>query len=198
MSDFDAIVVGSGVAGLGQAAMLQQSGKKTLLVDRWPRPGGRLQSYPQNGWLIENGLHIVEMGKLGFCHEMAARVGVEIEWGSWTKTLEVYTDDGKWVDTNEILKRNEDAKNKFIGVLMQIGGMDEPDFAAWDNRSVDQWLDATDQHGDLREFWENVTMIMTTIPDAGSQSAGECLYIAKEAITKAGGARSPPPSRAGA
>ena len=47
--------------------MLQQAGKKTLLVDRWPRPGGRLQSYPQsNGYIIENGLHIVEMGKKGF------------------------------------------------------------------------------------------------------------------------------------
>jgi phytoene dehydrogenase-like protein len=108
MSDFDAIVVGAGIAGLGQAAMLQQSGKKTLLVDRWPRPGSRLQSYPQsNGYLIENGLHIVEMGKKGFCHEMAASVGVEIEWGEWTNGGEFYID-GKWVGDESIIQKSQD------------------------------------------------------------------------------------------
>ncbi len=184
MSDFDAIVVGSGVAGLGQAAMLQQSGKKTLLVDRWPRPGGRLQSYPQsNGWIIENGLHIIEMGKYGSCHEMAASVGVEIDGGSWTKTLELLVD-GKMVDMNEFIQLTEDEKNSFIGLMMQIAAMEEPDFVTWDNRSVTQWLDHMNLPPTLRVLWENMTMIMTTIPDANSQSAGECLFIAKVALIK--------------
>jgi phytoene dehydrogenase-like protein len=183
MSDFDAIVVGAGVAGLGQAAMLQQAGRKTLLVDRWPRPGGRLQSYPQNGWLIENGLHIVEMGKKGFCHEMAASVGVEIEWGEWTDGGEFYMD-GRWVGDEELVQQAGDDMQHFVETLFQIGGMDEPDFAAWDNRSLTQWLDHHDIQGSPRQIWENTGMIMTTIPDTDSQSAGECLFIAKEAMAK--------------
>ena len=123
MSDFDAIVVGAGVAGLGQAAMLQQAGKKTLLVDRWPRPGGRLQSYPLNGWVIENGLHIVEMGKKGYCHEMAAGVGVEIEWGEWTDGGEFYID-GQWVERRDLIQQEP-------GRDAALRGSPVPDSAAW-------------------------------------------------------------------
>ena len=183
MSDFDAIVVGAGIAGLGQAAMLQQAGKKTLLVDRWPRPGGRLQSYPQNGWLIENGLHIVEMGKKGFCNEMAASVGVEIEWGEWTDGGEFWVD-GKWEGDDAIIQRSQDEMQHFVEVLFGIAQMQESDFAAWDNRSLKQWLDHNNIVGGPREIWENTGMIMTTIPDTDSQSAGECLFIAKEAMNK--------------
>lgn len=182
MHDFDAIVVGAGIAGLGQAAMLQEAGKKTLLVDRWPRPGGRLQSYRKDGWIIENGLHIVEMGKKGFCHEMAARVGVEIEWGEWTDGGEFYID-GQWVDGGGMAEKSKDEMQHFVEVLLQVAGKDEAYFAEWDNRSLAQWLDHNDIHGGPREIWENTGMIMTTVPDTGSQSAGECLYIAKQAMT---------------
>ncbi len=184
MYDYDAIVVGAGVAGLGQAALLQQSGKKTLLVDRWPRAGGRLQPYPQkDGYIIENGLHIVEMGKKGYCHEMAARAGAEIEWGSWTTGGEFYMD-GRWVPDAELLKQSEGVMQRFVETLTRIAAMQDADFAAWDNRSVSQWLDHEGISGQLRVLWENATMIMTTIPDADEQSAGECLYIAREAMVK--------------
>jgi hypothetical protein len=183
MHDFDAIVVGAGVAGLGQAAMLQQAGKKTLLVDRWPRAGGRLQSYPQDGWQIENGLHIVEMGKKGFCHQMAASVGVEIEWGEWTDGGEFYID-GRWVSDETIVQKSADEMPHFLEVLLKIAEMKESDLAEWDNRSLAQWLDHNNISGGPREIWENTGMIMTTVPDTNSQSAGECLYIAREAMKK--------------
>ena len=50
--------------------------------------------------------------------------------------------------------------------------------------SFSQWLDHAGMRGRLRETWENMSMIMTTIPDAEEQSAGECLYIAREALVK--------------
>jgi hypothetical protein len=184
MYDYDAIVVGAGVAGLGQAALLQQAGRKTLLVERWPRTGGRLQPYPQkDGYIIENGLHIVEMGKKGYCHEMAARAGVEIEWGSWTSGGEFYMDGG-WVPDTELLKQSEGVMQSFVQTLTRIAAMQDADFAAWDNRSVTQWLDSEGISGQLRVLWENATMIMTTIPDPNEQSAGECMYIAREAMVK--------------
>ena len=39
MSDYDVVVVGAGIAGLGVATQLQQSGKKTLLLEMYPRTG---------------------------------------------------------------------------------------------------------------------------------------------------------------
>jgi len=183
MHDYDAVVVGAGVAGMGLAALLQHSGRKTLLVDRWPNPGGRLQAYEMDGYSLDTGLHVIEMGKRGYCHEMAARAGAEIEWASWTNTLEIFAD-GKWVDMNEYIQLTEEEKQSFIGVMMQVAAMQDSDFDAWDNRSFSQWLDHAGMRGRLRETWENMSMIMTTIPDAEEQSAGECLYIAREALVK--------------
>jgi phytoene dehydrogenase-like protein len=184
MHDYDAIVVGAGVAGMGLAALLQQSGKKTLLVDRWPNPGGRMQSYAlESGYTLDTGLHVIEMGKKGYCHEMAARAGAEIEWANWTNTLEIFVD-GKWVDMNDYIQLSEEEKQSFINVMMQVAAMQDNDFDAWDNRSFAQWLDHAGMQGRLRETWENMSMIMTTIPDSDEQSAGECLYIAREALVK--------------
>ena len=44
--DFDSIVVGAGIAGLGVASLLaSEAGEKVLVLDRYDRPGGRLMSY---------------------------------------------------------------------------------------------------------------------------------------------------------
>ncbi len=184
MYDYDAIVVGAGVAGLGVAAMLQQSGKKTLLVEKYSLPGGRLQSYGlPGGYQVDLGLHLIEMGNKGYCHEMVASVGKEIEWAKFSTTLELYHQ-GKWVDMLEYLQLTEEEKASFIEIMKKVAAMQDADFNYWDSRSFSSWLDQVGIEGTLRDLWENMSMIMTTIPDAREQSAGECLYIAREALIK--------------
>lgn len=184
MYDFDAIVVGAGVAGLGVASLLQQAGKRTLLLEKYDQPGGRLQSYRlAGGFQVDTGLHLIEMGDKGYCHQMVASVGKEIEWAKFTTTLELYRD-GRWVNMLEYIQLTEEEKERFIGIMKEVAAMQEADFSSWDTRSFAQWLDRVGIHGRLRELWENMSMIMTTIPDAREQSAGECLYIAREALLK--------------
>jgi phytoene dehydrogenase-like protein len=184
MSDFDAVVVGAGIAGLGVATQLQQSGKKTLLLEMYPRTGGRMQSYEfSSGYKVDIGLHLIEMGSKGYCHELGTRVGKEFEWAAFSVTLDLYAD-GSWHDMQEYIKLTEEEKAHFIGIMKNIATMEEEDFRAWDSRSFSEWLDKADISGSLREVWENMSMIMTTIPDTREQSAGECLYIAREALQK--------------
>ncbi len=184
MSDYDAIVVGAGIAGLGVATQLQQAGKKTLLLEMYPRAGGRMQSYElPGGYKVDIGLHLVEMGNKGYCHELGNRVGVEFEWAGFSVTLDLY-EDGTWRDMQSFIQLSDAEKASFIGLMKDIAAMGEADFAAWDNRSFDEWLNARGLSGNLRVVWENMSMIMTTIPDTREQSAGECLYIAREALVK--------------
>ncbi len=184
MYDYDAIVVGAGIAGLGVATQLQQAGKKTLLLEMYPKAGGRMQSYDlPGGYRVDIGLHMIEMGKKGYCHELGARVGREIEWAAFSVTLDLY-EDGRWQDMQSFIQLTDEEKASFIALMKNIAEMDEPDFKAWDNRSFEEWLDRNDLAGSLREVWENMSMIMTTIPDTREQSAGECLYIAREALRK--------------
>ncbi|MDY6795345.1 MAG: FAD-dependent oxidoreductase [Actinomycetota bacterium] len=184
MSDYDAIVVGAGIAGLGVATQLQQAGKKTLLFEMYLRAGGRMQSYElPSGYRVDIGLHMIEMGKKGFCHELGTRVGKEFEWAAFSVTLDLYAD-GIWQDMQEFIKLTDEEKARFIGIMKNIATMEEKDFSRWDTRSFEEWLDEVNIADNLRELWKNMSMIMTTIPDTREQSAGECLYIAKEALVK--------------
>ena len=41
--DYDVIVIGAGYGGATAAALLARAGKRVALVDKTPRPGGKVQ-----------------------------------------------------------------------------------------------------------------------------------------------------------
>lgn len=57
MSDFDAIVVGAGNAGLMAAAVLAKNGKKPLVLERHNIPGGSATSFRRGRFEFETSLH---------------------------------------------------------------------------------------------------------------------------------------------
>jgi prolycopene isomerase len=57
---FDAIIIGSGVGGLFCALELVSKGKKVLVVERQPIPGGVATSFRRKGFSFEAALHIVD------------------------------------------------------------------------------------------------------------------------------------------
>ncbi|MEK2495355.1 NAD(P)/FAD-dependent oxidoreductase [Kitasatospora purpeofusca] len=57
MSDFDAVVIGAGNAGLTAATSLQLAGLRTLLVERHNLPGGCATSYRRGRFEFEVALH---------------------------------------------------------------------------------------------------------------------------------------------
>lgn len=57
MSDFDAVVIGAGNAGLTAAATLQRAGLSTLLVERHNIPGGCATSFRRGRFEFEVALH---------------------------------------------------------------------------------------------------------------------------------------------
>jgi len=58
--EYDAIIIGSGVAGLFAGLKLSQAGKKILLIEKQPAAGGLATSFSRRGFSFESSLHCVD------------------------------------------------------------------------------------------------------------------------------------------
>jgi prolycopene isomerase len=84
MTDYDAIVIGAGNAGLTAAATLQRSGVRTLLVERHNVPGGCATSFRRGRFEFEVALHqlsgIGHEGQPFSLRELFDGLGVELDF----------------------------------------------------------------------------------------------------------------------
>ncbi len=180
--NYDVIVVGAGIAGLGVAAILsKEAGQRVLVIDRYPRFGGRMMSYdgyPEKGWRIDTGLHLVELGEKSSCNALNERVGKRVAWAPFSKTVDIWNRDA-FVSVAELVPMTEEDKVAFKGMLGKIAGMADAEIEQWDNRSLEEWLQENVPQPSIRELFTDLGMIMTTIPEAIDMAAGEVLYIAR-------------------
>jgi all-trans-retinol 13,14-reductase len=56
-TNFDAIIIGSGMGGMSCAAALSRVGRKVLLLDHFTTLGGQTHSFSRNGLQWDAGLH---------------------------------------------------------------------------------------------------------------------------------------------
>ncbi|NHI92510.1 MAG: NAD(P)/FAD-dependent oxidoreductase [Candidatus Lokiarchaeota archaeon] len=56
--NYDIIVIGSGIGGLGTAAILTHNGYSVLVLEKNDRIGGACSSYTKQGFTIDDGVHI--------------------------------------------------------------------------------------------------------------------------------------------
>ena len=56
---WDAIVIGSGIGGLGAAAALGKRGKRVLLLEQHTVAGGQTQTFSRQGWQFATGVHYI-------------------------------------------------------------------------------------------------------------------------------------------
>ncbi|MEC3918834.1 phytoene desaturase family protein [Nocardia sp. CDC160] len=74
---WDALVVGAGVGGLCAAARLAHDGYRTLVVERLDRVGGRASTEEIDGFTINTGAVVVEIG--GITEQTFQEVGAKFE-----------------------------------------------------------------------------------------------------------------------
>ncbi len=61
-SGYDAIVVGAGLGGLSAAAGLARAGKRVVLVERQPGPGGNARAFQRKGYTFDPAVHVTAHG----------------------------------------------------------------------------------------------------------------------------------------
>ena len=65
MEKHDAIVIGSGIGGLAAALLMQNEGKRVLILEKMAGPGGRLSSRVKDGFKMDLGVHVISRGNKG-------------------------------------------------------------------------------------------------------------------------------------
>lgn len=58
-TQFDAIIIGSGISALTSAVLLGQKGKKVLLLEQYMKPGGYMHSFSRFGETFDTGAHYI-------------------------------------------------------------------------------------------------------------------------------------------
>ncbi len=184
---YDVIIVGAGIAGLGVGAILAKEGKqKVLVLDRFPKIGGRTMSYegyPGPGWRADIGLHVVELGDKASCTELNERVGKQVAWGPFSETVDIWTGE-QFINIAELVPMTKDDKIAFRDLLQAIATLSDAEIEKWDNRSLEEWMVENVPQQAVRELLTDLGMIMTTIPNAIDMAAGEVLWIAKHNLLK--------------
>lgn len=177
---YDAIVIGAGIAGLGVAGLLQREGMKTLCVEKDPRAGGRMQGFDlEGGWRLDIGLHLAELGDASSADMIVKAVGREVEWASFSETVEIFRK-GRWNTLQEIIIASPEDIEEIKRLMKLVGTMEDGAIESTDLMSWGDWLDGSTTSKVARELFEVNGMIMTTVPDPYEMSAGEILYIARE------------------
>jgi phytoene desaturase len=77
VNDFDAVVIGAGAGGLFTAARLSQQGFRTLVVERLDKVGGRASTDDIDGFKVNNGAIVIELG--GITEQTCAEVGAAFD-----------------------------------------------------------------------------------------------------------------------
>jgi phytoene desaturase len=92
---FDVLVVGAGAGGLFTAARLAHQGYRTLVVERLDRVGGRASTEDIDGFKVNNGAIVIEVG--GITEQTFAEVGARFDVRRATPPI-LYRIGGKDVD----------------------------------------------------------------------------------------------------
>lgn len=76
-TEFDAVVIGAGAGGLFTAARLSHLGYRTLVVERLDKVGGRASTDDIDGFKVNNGAIVIEIG--GITEQTCAEVGAPFD-----------------------------------------------------------------------------------------------------------------------
>jgi phytoene dehydrogenase-like protein len=76
--DYDAIIVGGGIAGLTAAAYLSRAGISTLLCEKEGTCGGLVNSFTRDGFVFDGGIRAIENS--GVVLPMLRQLGLEVDF----------------------------------------------------------------------------------------------------------------------
>lgn len=186
MEQYDAIVIGAGIAGLGVAGILQSKGIKTLVLEKSKMVGGRAKTYEiPGGWRVDSGTHCVNLGEHSACAQLLKKLGKEIKWSRPIKDLMVFHE-GNWVYIKEYLNLSDEETRELSAIEKRILMSTDEEIEKLDTLSLAQFIKENVNSLKIAEYFEIIGMVQTTLTEPKIISAGEFVYIYRDSI-KSGG-----------
>lgn len=175
--DFDAIVIGGGLAGLAAATILARAGKRVRLFEQAHEAGGRARTKTQSGFYLNIGPHALYRGGRGI--KVLRELGIEPEGhlpplsGSFAVSRGVkHTFPSGFVSlvTTSLFGLAEKIETaRFLGSIAKI------DAAQVSSVSLRDWLNQKIAHESVRELLLSVFRVTTYANAPDLMSAGAAL-----------------------
>jgi phytoene dehydrogenase-like protein len=176
VSKHDVVVIGAGVAGLCAGAILAQSGKRVLVLERQKQVGGRIAEIQHEGFTIQLGGHIIEDTGSGL-GKLFEYLGLQLEdTGIRNNACPVYYD-GAWHDIRDYYR---DDKLEYRRVVSEIVASSYEDFDKLDDVPLRTWVQSRTKSQGIVDFFESLAKIESMGGDHWYDiSASDFLYTRK-------------------
>jgi phytoene dehydrogenase-like protein len=181
----DIAIVGGGIGGLATGILLARQGRKVVLFERSNALGGRARTTNEDGFFMNLGPHALYRGGPGM--KLLNELGIEPS-GNTPKVSGQFAIKGGVKHTFpsgvvsmlatglfDLSAKLEAAR--LLGAVAKIQG------AALEDATVEEWLDQTISHDDVRSFILAVFRLATYTNAPDKMSAGVTLEQLKMAIT---------------
>jgi len=162
---YDAVVIGGGLSGLGVAGLLGKAGKKVVLLEKGTKLGGRAQSIEVDGFTLDLGPHVIQ--EKGFQEEVTDLLGKGDELRKLRVPLvegdiKVATyKDGKWINFYDVIPTGPEME-KVGKAIMSVTAEEMPKY---DAISVSDWVRGITSDENVIFFVNFFASMMSTHPD---------------------------------
>lgn len=175
MPGYDVVVIGAGAAGLTAGALLAAEGKRVVVVDRSPYPGGRAMAVPDEGFTVNLGGHLVEDGGSGLT-KVFEHVGKELVHGEVSREMPIW-DNAKraW---GSIRDRYAD-KTELKKVIRALVDTPYEALDDWDDRSLREWIHQHTHDQGVVDLFEFISVLECMTDNWYDHSASDNLYVRK-------------------
>ena len=88
--NYDAIIIGCGPAGMVAGALLSNSGKRVLMLDKMDRLGGRACGFQYQGITFDYGMHLMITSDDGVLGQTLKKLGINVQLETNTRSQGVH------------------------------------------------------------------------------------------------------------
>ena len=142
MTDYDAIIIGSGIGGTAVGALLASENFKTLIIEKNGKIGGRCSTYEKEGFKIDIGVHSFARSNKGPLGKILEKIGMKdaINWSI------VKEGEGRWYYKGDFYGLPSDftkliPKSDLIGLLKLVNEATKlKDTSKLDGLDLQSWL----------------------------------------------------------
>ena len=159
--EYDAIVVGAGISGLGLSALLSNAGKRVLTLEWAAHIGGRAHSFERKGHIMNIGGPRAGLAN-GRVDALFAELGLEPGERGFFEGVKTYRD-GEFISLPTLMLRGDrEEAGKLMATTRELA--ESGDLAKYDAMTAQEWIEPLVKSVEVLDSARYASIVMNTIP----------------------------------